>query len=98
MTLERTYLALLIGNSSYDDSASLPDLLGPRNDVVAMCSALSDPDWGLHNPANVRTLVDATKADMEREIEEFFGSASPQDQLLFYYSGHGIHEVHERLF
>jgi hypothetical protein len=37
----------------------------------------------------VATAVDKSKAVVERQIHTFFDEASPRDQLLFYYSGHG---------
>src|SRR5207247_7537614 len=98
MSTERTYRALLVGNSVFPEDGALGDLHGPRNDVAAMASALSHVEWGLHDPTNVQSLVDEAKAVVEGAMEDFFSSASPQDQLLFFYSGHGIHEVYERLF
>lgn len=98
MTTERNYRALLIGCGRYYRDSTLPELYGPPNDVTRLAGALSDPDWGLHDPTDILQLRDASKTDIEAAMEEFFTGASRQDQLFFYYSGHGIHEVRERLF
>lgn len=98
MTTERTYRALLIGVATYEAESGLACLNGPANDVAAMVDALTHPDWGLHLPGNVQTLVDASKRDIEEALETFFSDAASEDQLFCYFSGHGIHEVHDRLF
>jgi hypothetical protein len=63
-----------------------------------MVDSLTHADWGLHLPANVTSLVNASKQEVEVAMEEFFADASSDDQLFFYFSGHGIHELYERLF
>lgn len=98
MTTERTYRALLIGTGTYANDRDLDDLYGPSNDVDQIAVALSDPEWGLHDPANIVKMVDSTKADIEAAMEDFFSDAHRDDQLLFYYSGHGIQDLNGNLF
>lgn len=99
MALERTYKALLVGISTYTaDAVNLDELYGPRNDVAGLQAALSHKEWGLHNPANVIAMVDAEKKDIELAIEQFFRDARQDDQLLFYFSGHGLQVDGERLY
>jgi hypothetical protein len=98
VTTERTYRALLVGTGTYAGDRDLDTLYGPRNDVDRMAVALSDPEWGLHDPANVVKMVDASKADIEAAMEEFFSDAHRDDQLLFFYSGHGIQDLNGNLF
>lgn len=98
MTLEVRFRALLVGNSRYDaDPDRLEPLYGPPNDLVGIRRALSDPSWGLHDPDDVVVLEDATRQEMELRIEEFFRGAGKRDQLLFYFSGHGLQVDGERL-
>lgn len=84
------YKALLIANSTYpNDAHNLPDLEGPRNDPALLRDALSDDRYGLFPSHSVRLVVERTMAEVLREAEEFLRSASRQDTVLLYYSGHG---------
>ncbi|WP_406123648.1 caspase family protein [Streptomyces canus] len=84
------YRALLVCNAVFPlEPMRLPRLNGPVRDGLAMWSALTDPETGLFTPENVEVLFDADKDEISRTTERFFGGGSPDDVLLFYYSGHG---------
>jgi Caspase domain len=82
--------ALLIGVWEYTkDPEKFPALRGPRHDLEALRKALVDPATGLFDPSTISVLANPTKADAEATIDTFFGEATRDDVLLFYYSGHG---------
>ncbi|MFX0200702.1 MAG: caspase family protein [Candidatus Hodarchaeota archaeon] len=87
---ELIYKALLVGNSIFEkDPHNLPTLKGPPNDLKILEEALVDKDIGLYDPENVETLQDGTRNEITEKLEKFFKNAKRDDQLLFYYSGHG---------
>jgi hypothetical protein len=95
----RTYRALLIANSTFpNDAQNLPDLEGPRNDPALLRDALCDGASGLFPSDNIRMVTERTMAEVLRETEEFLTSASRQDTLLLYYSGHGMLDQRGELF
>jgi len=77
--------AILIGVSRYQ-SAAIPDLMGPANDLVAMeglaRSMQASDVVSLRDEAVSRSSVEAALHDMGLR-------AQPGDWLLFYFSGHG---------
>ena len=92
--------ALLIGNARFPQSQDVPqgaqrlvELKGPPNDVKGMAAALTHAQAGLHRAEDVRTIIDGTKDEVLREIDAFFGAARFDDQLLLYYSGHGVRDA-----
>ncbi|MFE0379496.1 caspase domain-containing protein [Streptomyces inhibens] len=94
----RAYRALLIGNSKFPgDPDRLRTLLGPPTDVPMLSAALTDPDTGLHQADAVRTVLEETTQRIRDELEEFFESALPHEQLFLYYSGHGLLDLRNRL-
>ncbi|ONK10586.1 caspase family protein [Streptomyces sp. MP131-18] len=94
----RSYRALLIGNSEFPgDPDHLRPLLGPPTDVSLLSAALTDPGTGLHRSDGVRTVLEATTQRVKEELAEFFESALPHEQLLLYYSGHGLLDLRNRL-
>ncbi len=87
---ELTYKALLVCNGIFpDDPHNLPELKGPQNDLQILERTLIHPQVGIFDPANVETLLDCTKNEIMVRINMFFDTAKRDDQLLFYYSGHG---------
>ncbi len=87
---ELTYKALLVGNCIFEkDPHNLPTLKGPHNDLRILEEALTDKEVGLYDPENVITLLDSTRNEILEKLEEFYRNARRDDQLLFYYSGHG---------
>jgi Caspase domain len=84
------YRALLIGNSTYPaDEHNLQALKGPVKDIAALNRALADPGTGLFDDADVTLLPEATSTRAIRALGRFFGTATRDDVLLVYFSGHG---------
>ena len=84
------YRALLIGNSTYPaDEHNLQTLKGPVKDIAAMNRALIDPATGLFADVDVTLLPEATSGRAIRALGRFFGTATRDDVLLVYFSGHG---------
>src|SRR5262252_3978519 len=82
--------ALLIGNSTYPaDEHNLQTLKGPVKDIAALNRALIDPGTGLFADIDVTLLPEATSARAIRALGRFFGTATRDDVLLVYFSGHG---------
>jgi len=94
-----TYKAILIGNSEYpDDPHKLNKLNGPVNDVKVLKQALCNPEKGLFEEKNVIELTNATSGEMLEALEEYFKNLTHNDQSLFYYSGHGLHNRLNRFY
>lgn len=84
------YRALLIGNSTYPaDEHNLQTLKGPVKDIAALNRALADLSTGLFDDADVTLLPEATSTRAIRALGRFFGTATRDDVLLVYFSGHG---------
>jgi formylglycine-generating enzyme required for sulfatase activity len=79
-------IALLIGVSEY--GAGIPPLLSALNDVEAMERVLQNPNLG--NFAQVERLLNPDAVAMRTAIQKLFKSASKEDLLLLFFSGHGI--------
>lgn len=95
----RTYRALLVANSTFPiDPHNLPELEGPRNDPVLLRGALCHEEIGLFPADNVRLVTERTMAEVLAEVEDFLRSASRQDTVLLYYSGHGMLDQSGELF
>ncbi|MCB0214517.1 MAG: caspase family protein, partial [Anaerolineae bacterium] len=78
-------LALLIGNTKFENSKSFPPLRTPVHDVEDFAAALQK--YG--NFEIFDTLIDATCETINQQIENLFSKAERDDLTLFYYSGHG---------
>jgi hypothetical protein len=84
------YRALLIGNSTYPaDEHNLQTLKGPVKDIAALNRALIDPGTGLFADVDVTLLPESTSGRAIRALGRFFGTATRDDVLLVYFSGHG---------
>jgi hypothetical protein len=95
---ERTYRALLIGNSTFPEEPDhLPPLKGPRTDVDELHRVLVDRKVGLYGLGSVETALDETNQNLKTRLVRFFGRARPDEQLLLYYSGHGRLDAASRL-
>jgi hypothetical protein len=90
-------LALIIGNSEYQDSA-LSQLKSPEVDVRKLSQILRDPNIGAFD--DVILLMNPLETEVRRQLVRFFDDTKkPDDLLLLYFSGHGIrHEHTNRLF
>ncbi|MER0241802.1 caspase family protein [Streptomyces sp. HSW2009] len=92
------FRALLIGNSEFSGPPDgLRPLLGPPTDVRSLAAALTDPDTGLHGADGVRTVLEGDTQHVKEELADFFDSARAHQQLLLYYSGHGLLDLRNRL-
>lgn len=88
---ELNFKALLVGNGTYPkDPHNLPELKGPQNDLRILEETLTHSQVGLFRKEDVQVLLDCTKSEVMETANEFFDSAKRHDQLLFYYSGHGL--------
>ena len=75
--------AILIGESDYKDSR-LPKLVTPTNDVGKLGDLLRSR-YGF----NVTVMVDKSRTDILRELDEVSQKLGENDTLLIYYAGHG---------
>ena len=88
--------ALIIANFDYQDPA-FRRLTAPAQDAKELERVLKDPAIG---GFEVKTLVNQTAADVNRDVEDFFifSDPKPDDLLLLYFSGHGITDEEGRLY
>ena len=75
------YHALIIGNNDYQN---LPTLETAVNDAKAVARTLTK-DYGF----KVKTLINATHADIIDTLDEYRETLTDLDNLLIYYAGHG---------
>lgn len=75
-------VALIIGNSSYDKVARLPN---PANDAALVADALKAAGFD-----EVILRRDLKIADMRRALRDFVGKSRDADIAVVYYAGHGI--------
>jgi uncharacterized caspase-like protein len=83
-------LALLIGNSNYNKSDTLPQLKNPSNDARDIAAALKENGF-----AHVTVVLDADHRTMRDAISKFgadLRKAGKDAVGLFYYAGHGVEE------
>ena len=93
------FKALLIGNSIFDVAPhTLPPLKGPLNDIRILRETLSHPQVGLFKDSDIKVLIDLSRQEIITEIESFFLNSNVNDQLLLYYSGHGILDIKSNLY
>jgi hypothetical protein len=85
---EGRYRALLIGNWTF--CGRFKNLNGPKVDVDVVAQALCNADFGVHKWEDVKLVKDKTSTQIRDELAAFFADAKMSDQLLVYYSGHGI--------
>jgi hypothetical protein len=88
-------LALIIGNSRYDDSG-LASLAAPDVDVRELGEALRSANLGQFD--EVIQLVDETSPTVRRAIAQLFHLKRREDLLLLYFSGHGIRDDQGQLY
>lgn len=74
-------IALIIGNSSYQNT---PELKNPKNDATDMAASLRRLGF------EVFEGHDLDKRSMERMIRQFGVKLSGADLALFFYAGHGV--------
>jgi hypothetical protein len=61
------------------------------DDAMKFYDFLISPSGGLVSPNNIAFLLDrnATKANIINALNNIFSKANPQDEIIFYFSGHG---------
>jgi hypothetical protein len=74
-------VALIIGNSGYQNTSILPN---PRNDAQDLAAALRRLRF------DVTIGLDLDKRGMERSIREFTSQLGDADVALFFYAGHAV--------
>ncbi len=87
-------LALLIGNSEYSDP-NLAKLFAPSHDVEKLAEALQDRAIGCYD---VDLLLNAPFTEIRQKISRLYSRAGPKDQLVLYFSGHGVKDDMGRLY
>jgi len=75
-------VALVIGNSKYQNAALLPN---PANDAAAIAATLKGAGFDV-----VDSRLDLQATDMRRALREFADQARDADMAVVYYAGHGI--------
>ena len=75
-------VALVIGNSTYQNVPSLPN---PANDALAVTDMFKAAGFDI-----VESRRDLKNADLRRVLNNFFDSARDADYAVVYYAGHGI--------
>ncbi len=81
--------AVVVGVAAYDH---MPVLRYTDDDAYRFYAFLKSPEGGALLDNQVRVLIDeeATRENVLATIDEVFGMASPNDLVLFYFSGHGL--------
>jgi len=75
-------VALVVGNSSYQNAPLLPN---PANDATAIAATLKTAGFDL-----VESRLNLTSSDMRRALRDFADQARDADIAVVYYAGHGI--------
>lgn len=77
-----TRMALLIGNSNYQNA---PRLSNPPNDVSAVAAAMRQVGF-----TTVEVHRDLGKVELEHTLHDFASKSRDADVLVIYYAGHGL--------
>jgi len=88
-------LALLIGNSEYEDK-NLARLRTPSADVNALAEVLRDTEIGGFD--EVTPLINQPNDVIREAIVIFFSEKNRDDLLLLYFAGHGVLDNQGRLY
>jgi cell division septum initiation protein DivIVA len=86
--------ALLISTDTYQDSA-FRQLDAPNADAEALGAVLADPAIGAYE---VKVLNNSASHQVNQAIDDFFDTASLEDQIILYFSGHGFKDDKGRLY
>ncbi|MEH1014211.1 AAA domain-containing protein [Micromonospora sp. CPCC 206060] len=84
--------ALLLGSATFHADRALTDLPGVRQDIGQM-QAVFEAGGEFDT---IDAHVDLPRAEMTRELEQFFGARQSGDLALLYYSGHGLMNDRDR--
>lgn len=77
-----TKLALVIGNSAYENATPLPN---PINDAADMCAALKKVGFKTLCYTNLRD-----RSEFDARVKEYTSQLDANSVGVFYYSGHGV--------
>jgi len=86
--LRGAYHALLIANQNYQ---RVSDLATPIRDVEVIGDVLVE-SYNF-DPANIYTVIDGTRAEIELAIDALQTNVGPNDSLLIYFAGHGYQDL-----
>jgi DNA segregation ATPase FtsK/SpoIIIE, S-DNA-T family len=87
--------ALLVATAQYTD-LRLRRLRAPVGEAQHLRELLLDSEVGGFDAVGI--VLDDSKAEIERRIEELFAGRGPDDLVLLYLSGHGLKNDHDKLF
>jgi helicase len=82
-------IARFIGANTYLD-ASISDLIGAGNDALALWALFSDTIAGID--AQLIVGAAATVQGIQQALRETLETATADDTVIFFYSGHGSHD------
>lgn len=93
----RNKRAVLVGINEYGDN-SIKNLSYSVADVTSTQEVLTDPKRAGYDPANLRLMVDnaedaskkPVRSNIMSSIKSLAETASGEDSILFFFSGHGI--------
>ena len=88
---EGKYYALIIANNTYKTESGMMNLQRPLSDAAALREVLASRYT--FDRANIMTLYDRSKLDVEVTLEELQKKLLPEDNLLIFYAGHGIMDM-----
>ncbi|MET7294962.1 chaperonin GroEL [Streptomyces griseoloalbus] len=86
--------ALLIATAEYDDPQWNP-LKAPLRDAEELAAVLGDPGIGHYE---VTRVLNQPAYAIQRQLQRFFTEARRDDELLVYFSCHGIKDYDESLY
>ncbi|MFC8661925.1 caspase family protein [Streptomyces sp. NPDC057199] len=86
--------ALIVATSAYADP-QLSRLSAPGHDAQSLGEVLSAPDIG---GCTIRMALDEPAQVLRRKVQEFFVRRRTDDQLLIYFSCHGIKDDEGHLY
>src|SRR5712664_2066146 len=75
-------IALVIGNSAYQNVAKLDN---PTNDAAAVAAMFKSAGFN-----NVESRLNLTAREMRKTLREFGDTSRGSDMAVVYYAGHGI--------
>jgi hypothetical protein len=86
--------ALVVAAHEFEDPR-FQRLRSPARDVDALAEVLADPEIG---GFTVQSVVNQPNGVVQRELERFFSTRTPDDLLLVYFSCHGVKDSTGRLY
>lgn len=86
--------AILIGVSEFQEYSQMPCA---ANDAQGMAELLSSPEYGLFTDTAPVIFNQHSDAEIRQSIHKVFKEAGSKDEILLYYSGHGVVDEHGQL-